>query len=62
MNKKQKIQASLAALIVVYIIVWLFIPGWKDIKILGIFAGVSTLIALYGAYKAEEKNKTNTDK
>lgn len=58
MNKKQKFQASLAALIVVYIIVWLFFPGWGVSKILGIIAGVSTLIALYGAYKAEEKNKT----
>ena len=62
MNKKQKLQASLAALIVVYIIVLLFFPGWKASKILGIFAGVSTLIAIYGTYKAEEKNKTNTDK
>ena len=62
MNKKQKLQVSLAALIVVYIIVLLFIPGWKGGKILGIFAGVSTLIAIYGAYRAEEKKKTNTDK
>ena len=60
MNKKQKIQASFAALIVVYIIVWLFVPGWKASKILGIIAGVSTLIALYGAYQAEEKNKTKS--
>ena len=57
MNNKQKFQASLAALIVVYIIVLLFIPGWKTSKILGIVASVATLIALYGAYKAEEKNK-----
>ena len=58
MNKKQKLQASLAALIVIYIIVLLFFPGWEASKILGIIAGVSTLIALYVAYKAEEKNKT----
>ena len=57
MNKKQKFQASLAALIVVYIIVLLFFPGWKVGKILGIIASVLTLIAIYGAYKAEEKNK-----
>ena len=61
MNKKQKLHVSLATLIVVYIIVWLFIPGWKGSKILGIIAGVSTLIAIYGAYRAEEKKK-NTDK
>ena len=58
MNKRQKLQASLAALIVIFIIVLLFFPGWKVSKILGIIASVSTLIALYVAYKAEEKNKT----
>ena len=58
MNKRQKFQASLAALIVIFIIVLLFFPGWKVSKILGIIASVSTLIALYVAYKAEEKNKT----
>ena len=53
---------SLAALCVVYIIVWLFFPGWGAAKILGILSGVCILIALYGSYRAEEKNKTNTDK
>ena len=57
MNKKQIFQASLAALIVIYIIVLLFFPEWKTGKILGIFASVCTLIAIYGAYKAEEKDK-----
>ena len=61
MNKKQKFQVSLAVLIVVYIIVLLFFPGWKASKILGILSGVSILIALYLAFRAEEKNKTNTD-
>ena len=56
MNKRQKFQVSLAALIVIYIIVLLFFPEWKASKILGIFAGVCTLIALYWSYKAEEKN------
>ena len=57
MNKKKIFQASLAALIVIYIIVLLFFPEWEASKILGIFAGVCTLIALYGAFKAEEKDK-----
>jgi len=57
MNKKQKFQASLAALLVIYIIILLFFPGWNAVKILGIFSGVCTLIAICGAYKAEEKNK-----
>ena len=56
MNKRQKLQVSLAALIVIYIIILLFFPGWKVSKILGIIAGVSTLIALYFSYRAEEKN------
>lgn len=62
MNKRQKLQVSLAALIVVYIIAWLFFPGWEACKILGIASGVLILIAIYLSYRAEEKNKTNTDK
>lgn len=55
MNKKQKFLASFATLIVVYIIVLLFIPGWETSKILGILAGVCSLIGIYGTYKTEEK-------
>ena len=62
MNKRQKLQVSLAALIVVYIIVWLFFPGWGAGKILGITSGLLTLTAIYFSYRAEEKNKTNSDK
>lgn len=58
MNKKQKLQVFLAALAVIYIIVLLFFPGWGASKILGIFASVATLIALYGSYRAEEKKKS----
>ena len=61
MNRKQKLQVSLAALAVIYIIVLLFFPGWGTSKILGIIASVATLIVLYGSYRAEEK-KNNTDK
>ena len=60
MNKKQKWQVSLAAFIVVYTIVWLFSPGWKATKILGILSGVFTVIALYLSYRAEEKNKKDS--
>ena len=62
MNKRQKLQMPLAAFIVVYIIVWLFFPGWGAVKILGIISGLLTLIAIYFSYRAEEKNKTNSDK
>ena len=61
MNKRQKFQVSLAAFFIVYIIVWLFCPGWGGVKILGIISGVLTLMAIYLSYRAEEKNKTNTD-
>lgn len=61
MNKRQKFQVSLAAFFIVYIIVWLFCPGWGAVKILGIISGVLTLMAIYLSYRAEEKNKTNTD-
>ena len=62
MNKRQKLQVSLAAFVVVYVIVWLFCPGWGAVKILGILSGVFLLIALYISYRAEEKNKKYTDK
>ena len=62
MNKRQKLQIFLAAFLIVYIIVWLFFPGWEASKILGIASGVLTLIAIYFSYRAEEKNKKNTDK
>ena len=61
MNKRQKLLVALAALCVVYIIVWLFFPGWEVSKILGISSGVLTLTAIYFTYRAEEK-KNNTDK
>ncbi len=62
MNKRQKLQVYLAAFLVVYIIVLLFFPGWGASKILGILSGVLTLMAIYYSYRAEEKNKTNSDK
>lgn len=62
MNKRQKLQVFLAAFLIVYIIFWLFCPGWGAGKILAIISGVLIIIALYLSYRAEEKNKNNTDK
>ena len=62
MNRRQKLQVSLAAFFVVYTIVLLFFPGWGGVKILGILSGVLMLMALFYSYRAEEKNKTNSDK
>ncbi len=61
MNKRQKLQVSLAVFIIVYTIAWLFFPGWGAAKILGILSGVLTLTALYLSYRAEEKNKKDSD-
>ena len=61
MNKRQKLQVSLAVFIIVYTIAWLLLPGWEASKILAIIFGVSILIALYVSYRVEEKNKRNSD-
>ena len=53
MNKKQKLQVSLAAFFAVYIIVLLSFPGWGVSKILGILASVLMIMAMYYSYKAE---------
>ena len=57
MKKKQKLQASIGAIIVVDIIALLFFPERVSSKIVGILCCVPTLI-LYWYYRAEEKNKT----
>ena len=57
MNKKQKLQASIGAIIVVDIIALLFFPERVSSKIVGILCCVPTLI-LSWYYRAEEKNKT----
>ena len=56
MNKKQKLQASIGAIIVVDIIALLFFPERVSSKIVGILCCIPTLI-LYLYYSAEEKNK-----
>ncbi len=61
MNKRQKLQVALAVFFIVYILFLFLSPGWKAGKILGIIGGVCMIIALYVSYRAEEKNKHNTD-
>ena len=61
MNKKQKLQVSLTVFGIVYMIFLLLSPGWRAGKILGLISIVALDIALYGSYRAEEKEK-NTDK
>ena len=57
MNRKQKMQLGLAGCFVVLLILWLFEPGWRASKILGIIANALLLISMLLSYRAEEKNK-----
>ena len=57
MNRKQKMQLGLTGCFVVLLILWLFEPGWRASKILGIIANALLLISMLLSYRAEEKNK-----
>ena len=57
MNRKQKMQLGLAGCFVILLILWLFEPGWRASKILGIISNALLLIAMLLSYRAEEKNK-----
>ena len=51
MNKRQKRQAALALLFAILFILWLFEPGWRIAKILGLVSSMAI------SYMAEERNK-----
>ncbi len=57
MNKKQKWQLGLAGYFVVLLILWLFEPGWRVTKILGIISNALLLLSMLLSYRAEEKMK-----
>ena len=57
MNKKQKWQLGLAGYLVVLLILWLFEPGWRVTKILGIISNALLLLSMLLSYRAEEKIK-----
>jgi hypothetical protein len=57
MNKKQKWQLGLAGYFVVLLILWLFEPGWRVTKILGIISNALLLLYMLLSYRAEEKIK-----
>ena len=61
MNKKQKTQLGLAGCFVVLLILWLFEPGWRVSKILGIIANALLLLSMLLSYRAEEKMKGKDD-
>ena len=57
MNKKQKMQLGLAGCFIVLLILWLFEPGWRVSKILGIIANALLLLSMLLSYRAEEKER-----
>ena len=61
MNKKQEWQLGLAGCFVVLLILWLFEPGWRLTKILGIISNALLLISMLLSYRTEEKNKKKNE-
>ena len=59
MNKRQIMQLVLGVLFAVLLIFWLFCPGWKAEKILGILSNAMGILAMYLSYRAEEKQKNS---
>ena len=57
MNNNQKRQLILAGCFVVLMILWLFVPGWRAAKILGIIANALLLLSMLVSYRAEERMK-----
>ena len=55
MNKKQKWQLILAGCFAVLLILWLFEPGWRVTKILGIISNALLLLSMLLSYRAKEK-------
>ncbi len=61
MNKKQKWQLILAGCFVFLLVLWLFEPGWRVTKILGIISNAMLLISMLLSYRAEEKMKKDKE-
>ena len=61
MNKKQKWQLGLVGCFVILLILWLFEPGWRVTKILGIISNALLLLSMLLSYRAEEKNKEKSE-
>ena len=61
MNKRQKWQVVLAILFAVLFILWLFEPGWRVAKILGLIANALLFLSMLISYLAENKNKEKSE-
>ena len=62
MNKKQKGQLIIGILFAILFIVWLVLPGNIITRLLGMLSSAMGMLSMYLSYKAEEKNKTKSDK
>lgn len=61
MNKRQKFQVGLAVLFLILFVVWLIIQVPTYSRILGLLSNGLGFLSMVVSYKAEEKNKKNTD-
>ena len=57
MNKRQKLQLTLAGIAAVLLIFWLICPGWEIGKVLGILSNALLIFGMLLSYRAEEKLK-----
>lgn len=57
MNNRQKWQVGVGSLFTVLLIIWLFMPEWGAVKILGIISDLLGVASMVLSYIAEEKNK-----
>ena len=61
MNKRQKWQVVLAILFAVVFILWLFEPGWRVAKILGLIGNALLFLSMFISYLAEKKKKEKSE-
>lgn len=56
MKKRQKGQIILAILFAVLFILWLFEPGWRITKILGLIGNALLFLSMFISYQREKKD------
>ncbi len=57
MNRRQKWQVVLAILFVILFILWLFEPGWRIPKILGLTGNALLFLSMVISYLSEKRKK-----
>ena len=59
MNNRQKWQLGVGSLFAVLLIIWLFMPEWGAVKILGIVSDLLGVASMVISYLAEERGKNS---